>query len=249
MVQKWNWPSQADGPKWHLCWNGWICHKVQGEPAGQVWISWNQRHSVWHLIFSLQFLGNWEPWGPWLLGTNGQGTENLCTSKNGNTCQDFIFWHNHLADGFLEPSWYWGISQYITWEFWLLYVRYVTNMELTNPALLKIVLVPWVILLLVRISLVALRLGSEMDPYRRDLTNILHSYLVSDSLGPVLGARAWSCKTANNYLGLSRLRNTLETFRRRCLRLPPGLSMFYITFLLYGLMGLTILDHIYSSFL
>ena len=42
----------------------------------------------------------------------------------------------------------------------------------------------------VRISPVALRLGSEMDPYRRDLTNILHSYLISDSLGPVLGARA-----------------------------------------------------------
>ena len=42
----------------------------------------------------------------------------------------------------------------------------------------------------VRISLVALRLGSEMDPYRRDLMNILHSYLVSDSFGPVLGARA-----------------------------------------------------------
>ena len=42
----------------------------------------------------------------------------------------------------------------------------------------------------VRISPVALRLGSEMDPYRRDLTNILHSYLVSDSFGPVLGARA-----------------------------------------------------------
>ena len=42
----------------------------------------------------------------------------------------------------------------------------------------------------VRNSPVALRLGSEMDPYRRDLTNILHSYLVSDSFGPVLGARA-----------------------------------------------------------
>ena len=42
----------------------------------------------------------------------------------------------------------------------------------------------------VRVSPVALRLGSEMDPYRRDLTNILHSYLVSDSFGPVLGARA-----------------------------------------------------------
>ena len=101
----------------------------------------------------------------------------------------------------------------------------------------------------VRISPVALRLGSEMDPYRRDLTNILPSYLILDSFGPVLGARAWSCKTANNYLGLSRLRNTSETFRGRCLRLPPGLSMFCITFLLYGLLGLTILDHIYSSFL
>ena len=101
----------------------------------------------------------------------------------------------------------------------------------------------------VRISPVALRLGSEMDPYRRDLTNILLSYLISDSFGPVLGARAWSCKTANNYLGLSRLRNTLETFGRRCLRLPPGLSMFCITFLLYGLLGLTILDYIYSSIL
>ena len=44
--------------------------------------------------------------------------------------------------------------------------------------------------MLVRVSPVALRLGSEMDPYRRDLTNILHSYLVSDSFGPVLGARA-----------------------------------------------------------
>ena len=42
----------------------------------------------------------------------------------------------------------------------------------------------------VRISPVALWLGSEMDPYRRDLKDILHSYLVSDSFGPVLGARA-----------------------------------------------------------
>ena len=64
----------------------------------------------------------------------------------------------------------------------------------------------------VRVSPVALWFRSEMDPYWRDLTNILHSYLVSDSLGPVLGARAWSCKTANNYLGLSRLRNTSEIF-------------------------------------
>ena len=101
----------------------------------------------------------------------------------------------------------------------------------------------------VRVSPVALRLGSKMDPYQRDLTNILLSYLVSDSFGPVLGARAWSCKTTNDCLGLSRLRNTLETFRERCLRLPPGLLMFYIAFLLYDLMGLTILDHIYSSFL
>ena len=102
---------------------------------------------------------------------------------------------------------------------------------------------------LVRVSPVALQLGSEMDPCQRDLTNILLSYLVSDSFGPMLGARAWSCKTTDNYLGLSWLRNTSETFRGRCLRLPPGLLMFYITFLLYGLMGLTILDHIYSSFL
>ena len=42
----------------------------------------------------------------------------------------------------------------------------------------------------VRVSPVALQLGSEMDPYRRDLTNILHSYLVSDGFGPMLGARA-----------------------------------------------------------
>ena len=48
----------------------------------------------------------------------------------------------------------------------------------------------YVLLPPVRVSLVALRLGSEMDPYRRDLTNILHSYLVSDSFRPVLGARA-----------------------------------------------------------
>ena len=101
----------------------------------------------------------------------------------------------------------------------------------------------------VRVSPVALQFRSEMDPYRRDLTNILYSYLVSDSFGPMLGARAWLCKTANNYLGLSWLRNTSETFGERCLRMPPGLSMFYIAFLLYGLMGLTILDHIYSSFL
>ena len=101
----------------------------------------------------------------------------------------------------------------------------------------------------VRVSPVALQLGSEMDPYRRDLTNIPLSYLVSDSFGPVLGARAWSCKTANNYLGLSQLQNTLETFGGRCLRLPPRLSMFCITFLLYSLLGLTILNHIYSSFL
>ena len=101
----------------------------------------------------------------------------------------------------------------------------------------------------VRVSSVALRLGSEMDPYWRDLTNILFSYLVSDNFGPVLGARAWSCKTTNDYLSLSRLQNTSEIFGERCLRLPPGLLMFYITFLLYGLLGLTILDHIYSSFL
>ena len=101
----------------------------------------------------------------------------------------------------------------------------------------------------VRVSPVALRFGSKMDPCRRDLTNILLSYLVSDSFRPVLGARAWSCKTANDYLSLSQLRNTSETFRERCLSLPPGLSVFYITFLLYDLMGLTILDHIYSSFL
>ena len=49
---------------------------------------------------------------------------------------------------------------------------------------------PLTLCLFVRISPVALRLGSEMDPYRRDLMNILHSYLVSDSFGPVLGARA-----------------------------------------------------------
>ena len=101
----------------------------------------------------------------------------------------------------------------------------------------------------VRVSPVALQLRSEMDPCWRDLTNILFSHLVSDSFGPVLGARAWSCKTASNYLGLSWLRNASETFGERCFRLPPGLLMFYITFLLYGLMGLTILDHIYSSFL
>ena len=83
----------------------------------------------------------------------------------------------------------------------------------------------------------------------KGLTNILLSYLVSDSFGPMLGARAWSCKTTNDYLGLSQLRNTSETFGERCLRLPPGLLIFYIVFLLYGLMGLTILDHIYSSFL
>ena len=101
----------------------------------------------------------------------------------------------------------------------------------------------------VRVSPVALRLGSEIDPCRRDLTNILLSYLVSDSFGPMLGARAWSCKTTDDYLGLSWLRNTSETFGERCLRLPPGLLIFYIVFLSYGLMGLTILDHIYSSLL
>ena len=101
----------------------------------------------------------------------------------------------------------------------------------------------------VRVSPVALQLGSEMDPCRRDLTNILLSYLVSDSFRPVLGARAWSCKTTNDYLGLSWLQNTSETFGERCLRLPPGLLMFYIAFLIYDLMGLTTLDHIYSSFL
>ena len=47
----------------------------------------------------------------------------------------------------------------------------------------------------VRVSPVTLRLGSEMDPCQRDLTNILLSYLILDSFGPVLGARAWSCKT------------------------------------------------------
>ena len=108
---------------------------------------------------------------------------------------------------------------------------------------------PVIYMRVVRVSSVALWHGSEMDPYWRDLTNILLGYLVSDSFRPMLGARAWSCKAANDYLGLSQLRNTSETFGERCLRLPPGLLMFYITFLLYGLMGLTILDHIYSSFL
>ena len=101
----------------------------------------------------------------------------------------------------------------------------------------------------VRVSLVALWLESELDLCRRDLTNILFSYLVSDSLRPVLGASAWLCMTASIYLGLLRLRITSETLRKRCFKLLPGLSMFYITFLLYGLMGLTVLDHIYSLFL
>ena len=61
----------------------------------------------------------------------------------------------------------------------------------------------------VRVSPVALWLGSKMDPYQRDLTNILHSYLVSDSFGPVLGARAWSCKTTER---LPRLTMTPEYF-------------------------------------
>ena len=57
----------------------------------------------------------------------------------------------------------------------------------------------------VRVSPVTLRFGSEMDPCQRDLTNILLSCLVSDSFGPMLGARAWSCKTTDDYLGLSQL--------------------------------------------
>ena len=67
----------------------------------------------------------------------------------------------------------------------------------------------------VRISPVTLRLGSEMDPCRRDLTNILLSYLVSDSFGPVLGARAWSCKTTNDYLSLSQLRREMSQVATR----------------------------------
>ena len=102
---------------------------------------------------------------------------------------------------------------------------------------------------IVRVSLVALRLGSEMEPCRRDLTNILLSYLISDSFGPVLGASAWLCMTISIHLGSLRLRITSETLGKKCLKLPPGLLMFYITFLLYGSMGLTILDHIYSSLL
>ena len=101
----------------------------------------------------------------------------------------------------------------------------------------------------VRISPVALQLGSEMDPCRRDLTNILHSYLVSDSFGPVLGARAWSCKTTKR---LPRLITTPEHFgnlRREMSQVATRTFNVYITFLLYGLLGLTILDHIYSSFL
>ena len=101
----------------------------------------------------------------------------------------------------------------------------------------------------VMVSSVALRLGSEMDSYQRDLTNILLSYLVSDSFGPVLGASAWLQMTTSNHLSLPRLRITSETLGKKCLKLPPELSMFCITFLLYGSMGLTILDHIYSLLL
>ena len=101
----------------------------------------------------------------------------------------------------------------------------------------------------VRVSSVALWLGSKMDPCQRDLTNILLSYLVSDSFGPILGASAWLCKTISIHLSLPQLWITLETLGKKCLKLPPRLSMFYITFLLYGVMGLTVLDHIYSLFL
>ena len=57
-------------------------------------------------------------------------------------------------------------------------------------ALVVVVVMVVVVVVIVRVSPVAFRFGSEMDPYRRDLTNILHSYLVSDSFGPILGARA-----------------------------------------------------------
>ena len=66
----------------------------------------------------------------------------------------------------------------------------------------------------VRVSPVALWFGSEMDPYRRDLTNILHSYLVSDSLGPILGARAWSCKTTKRLPRLSMAPEYFGNLRR-----------------------------------
>ena len=78
---------------------------------------------------------------------------------------------------------------------------------------LLFILSPCVLTLSVRVSSVTLRLGSEMDPCRRDLMNILLSYLVSDSFGPVLGARAWSCKTTKTtsaYHGSGILQKPLE---------------------------------------
>ena len=80
----------------------------------------------------------------------------------------------------------------------------------------------------VRISPVALRLGSEMDPYQRDLTNILHSTSSRTALDPCWEQEPDHARLQNNYLGLSQLRNTSEIFRERCLRLPPGLSMFIL---------------------
>ena len=65
----------------------------------------------------------------------------------------------------------------------------------------------------VRVSPVALWFGSEMDPYRRDLTNILPSYLVSDSFRPVLGARAGHARlqtTTSAYHGSGILRKPSE---------------------------------------
>ena len=145
------------------------------------------------------------------------------------------------------------ISRYVSTCNMCLCTRTSQQSPVRELHLLPIPDAPWdtisVDFIVVRVSPVALRFRSKMDPWQRDLMNILLSCLISDSFGPVLGARAWSCKTTDDYLGLSRLQNTLETFRGRCLRLPPGLLMFYIIFLLYGLMGLTILDHIYSSFL
>jgi hypothetical protein len=81
---------------------------------------------------------------------------------------------------------------------------------------------------------VALRLGlNGLQP--QGLKEYSDSYLASDYLGPILGSKCLVTRTTGNYL---RLRSSEEP-QRGCFRLPPGLSIFHIIFLLCILIGLT----------
>ena len=78
----------------------------------------------------------------------------------------------------------------------------------------------------------------QIDSDQRDLKEYLDSYLLSDYLGPVLGA-SWHTR-----LRLSQTWTTSGVPGKKCLRLPPSLLIFYIVFLLYDMLCLTFLDHI-----